>query len=95
MNKNFSIRLHPDACKFLMKLERKNKKRLIAGIKKLAEKPRWRRSGADIKKLGGVHGKEELYRLRIGEHRVIYAVKKNIVWITEIMQRGKEYKPKL
>lgn len=95
MNENYSIRLHPDACKFLRKLEKKNKKYLILGIKKLAEKPRLRRSGADIKKLGGIPGKQELYRLRIGKYRVIYAVEKNIVWITEIMHREKGYKSKL
>ncbi|MGD0550826.1 MAG: type II toxin-antitoxin system RelE/ParE family toxin [Candidatus Bathyarchaeia archaeon] len=40
----------------------------------------------------GTKGREDLFRLRIGDYRVIYAVVAGIVYITDIFHRGKGYK---
>ncbi|MFA5862835.1 MAG: type II toxin-antitoxin system RelE/ParE family toxin [Candidatus Thermoplasmatota archaeon] len=44
-----------------------------AHLEKLAQEPFRPRPGMDIKKLKDVDG-DGLYRLRVGEHRAIYAV---------------------
>jgi mRNA-degrading endonuclease RelE of RelBE toxin-antitoxin system len=37
----------------------------------------------------GIKGGGDLYRLRIGDYRVTYAVAAGIVYITDIFHRGK------
>ena len=45
----------------------------------------------DIKKLKGVGGKEDLFRLRIGDYRVVYFEDADCFKIIQIFHRGKEY----
>jgi len=42
--------------------------------------------------LKGTKGREDLYRLRIGDYRAVYAVEGDAVLVTEIFLRGKGYK---
>lgn len=46
----------------------------------------------DIKKLKGVNGRENLFRLRIGNYRVIYFEDVKSFKIIQIIPRGKGYK---
>jgi len=64
--------------------------RIKHGLKKLESDPFRARPKADIKKL---HGPEKpfLYRLRVGDYRVIYFVLGNEVKVTDIIHRGKGY----
>jgi mRNA interferase RelE/StbE len=84
--------LHPGAVKFLEKLEEKEKNRIKDAVRQLEQGPFQGRPGADIKKLKGIKGRHDLFRLRVGEYRVIYAVENETVWITEIFSRGRGYK---
>ena len=86
----FEIRLHPDAVKFLVDLNPETKERLKSGIKSLETDPFKSRSHSDIKKLKGTKKREELYRLRIGNYRIIYAVEENTVFVLEIIPRKKD-----
>lgn len=88
---SFKISLHPDAVKFLRDLNPEMKERLKSGIKSLEQDPFKSRSHSDIKKLKGTKKREDLYRLRIGDYRVIYAVEENTIFILEIVPRGKGY----
>ena len=45
-----------------------------------------------IKKLSGTKGRQDLYRLRIGNYRFIYAVEENTVWVTDAFARGRGYR---
>ncbi len=89
----YEIRLHPDAMKFLKSLDSKTMERIKAAIKSLAYDPYKSRSKADIVKLKGTKGREDLYRLRVGNYRVICAVesRSGVIWVTEIIERGKGY----
>lgn len=78
---NFEIRLHPDAVKFLVDLNPETKGRLKSGIKSLETDPFKSRSRSDIKKLKGTKKRDDLYRLRVGDNRVIYAVEENTVFV--------------
>lgn len=80
------IRLHPNAISSLDKLNQSTKERLISKIIVLKDRPKLKRAGADIKKIKDAN--PEAHRLRIGAYRVIYAV----VWVTEIMSRGRGYR---
>jgi mRNA interferase RelE/StbE len=88
---SFEIRLHPDVVKFLADLNQETKERLKSGIKSLENDPFKGRSRSDIKKLKGTKKREDLYRLRIGNYRVIYAVEENTVFILEIIPRERGY----
>jgi mRNA interferase RelE/StbE len=88
---SFKIRLHPDAVKFLADLNPEAKERLKAGIKGLEIDPFKSRSQANIKKLKGTKKREALYRLRVGDYRVIYAVEGNTIFVLEVISREKGY----
>jgi mRNA interferase RelE/StbE len=87
----YKIRLHPDAIKFLTNLNSETKERLKSGMKSLEIDPFKSRSGSDVKKLKGTKKREDLYRLRVREYRVIYSVEENTVFILEIIPRGRGY----
>ena len=88
---SFEIKLHPDAVKFLVNLNPETKERLKSGIKSLEIDPFKSRSHADIKKLKGTKKRDDLYRLRVGDYRVIYAVEENTVLVLEIILRERGY----
>ena len=67
------------------------KARIKSGIKSLEENPFQRSSGSDIKRLVTA-ADPPLFRLRIGDYRVIYFVVQDEVKITEIIHRSKGYK---
>lgn len=87
----FKTRLHPDAVKFLLDLNTETKERLKSGIKRLETGPFKNRSHADIKKLRGTKKRGDLYRLRVGDYRVIYAVEDDTIFVLEIISREKGY----
>jgi len=86
------VRLHPDAVKFLGTLDDRTKNHIIAAIRQLEQDPSRSRPKADIKKLKGIKGRQDLFRLRVGDYRVIYAVEGKVVWVTEIFSRGRGYR---
>jgi mRNA interferase RelE/StbE len=77
------------AAKELVALDKKRKE-FLKRLSVLNEDPFSNRSKADIKKLHGLKN-PELYRLRIGDFRVVYFVEKNTVKITHILKRGNVY----
>lgn len=64
--------------------------RIRKGFAALAENPFMHRSGADIKKLKG-SSNPSLYRLRVGDYRLIYCIIGKEVKVTSIIPRGKGY----
>lgn len=79
----YRIIVDKKAEKFIRKQEKRTQERLLNAIYKLPD-------GTDIKKLKG----EELYRLRVGDYRVLYAIDDGIKVITveNIDNRGDVYK---
>ncbi len=89
---SFDIRLHPNAVKFLKELDEDTRNRKKSALRNLEADPFISRSKADIKKMMGTKGREDFYRLRIGDYRAIYAVEGNTVWVTEIFIKGRGYR---
>ena len=86
----FEVLLSETAVKQIKRLELKTQRVIKGHLKELSNDPFKKRSKADIKKLKGFRD-PELYRLRVGKYRAIYAVINNRVKITEIFLRGKGY----
>ena len=88
----FEIRLHPEAVKFLESLDFKTQKRIKDALYRLGEDPMRRRPKADIKKISGTKGRQDLYRLRVGEYRIIYGIEDKTILVTDIFRRGRGYR---
>lgn len=88
----FEVRLHPGVVKFINELDDSTQRRIKEKLRSLERDPWHSRPGADIKKLSGTKGRQDLYRLRIGNYRFIYAVEENTVWITDAFARGRGYR---
>jgi len=88
----YEVRLHREVAKTLERMSPQLRSRIIRGLRALEANPYESRAGADIARLRGTKGREDLFRLRIGDYRAIYAVVAGIVYITVIFHRGKGYK---
>jgi len=86
---NYEINLSSDSRKYLSKLDKPTRNRIMDHLNILSENPR--NSEMDIKKL---HGRLGLYRLRIGSYRVLYTIENKmlIIFIVTIGPRGDVYK---
>ena len=80
----YKIEFEKAALKFLQKQDKPTKTRLIKAISELP-------NGSDIKRLQGCNN---LYRLRVGNIRVLYSIKESlkIISIENIDNRGDVYK---
>lgn len=85
---NFKISIHKNAVKFLSTLDKNNRKRIIKKIKNLADNP----FPKDSIKIKGE--KEKLYRMGVGDYRVLYYVDENsfTIFILKIDKRSRIYK---
>lgn len=82
----YQIVIEKPAEKFIVKLPKPEKERVLRAIYALPE-------GADIKPLKGKKGKG-LYRLRVGDYRIIYSIDngKLIICVIDAGNRGQIYK---
>ncbi len=87
----YSILLHPKVLKALGSVHADDRARVKRALRVLASDPFTPRSGADIKRLRGVGGRQDLFRLRIGHYRAIYAVVAKEVLVTDLFERGAGY----
>lgn len=88
--KKFKVLLSQTAFKELKCLSQSEEERIKKHLKELETNPYKSRPKVDIKKLSGF-SKQQFYRLRVGDWRIIYAVLENEIRVTEIMRRGKGY----
>ncbi len=83
-----SIQLSTKAQKEFKKLPKDVKTRIRTALHDLADNNSKR---SDIKKLKGVEGREDLYRLRVGNYRITYFPEKNTIKVIRIVHRSKGY----
>ena len=79
------IKYHKRAVKFINSLVPKERQRIKEGITKLVTSPQM----CDIKVMEGY---PDIYRLRIGQYRVIYTKDNVILFIMDVGNRGDIYK---
>ena len=82
----YTIVIEKPAEKFIVKLPKQEKERILKAIYQLPE-------GNDIKEMKGKNNKG-LYRLRVGDYRIIYTIDngKLIVCVVDAGNRGDIYK---
>jgi len=88
---SYEIKLHREIAKTLAGMSPKIRSRLIEALRALQNDPFEARPGADIIRLRGTRGRQDLFRLRVGDYRAIYAVEDNVVYVTDLFHRGKGY----
>jgi mRNA interferase RelE/StbE len=87
----YEVKLHREVVKTLSDLRSGLRLRIIQGLRALKDDPIHARPGADIVRLRGTRGRQDLFRLRVGDYRAIYAVEGKVVYVTELFHRGKGY----
>ena len=87
----YEVKLHRDVVKALSGMNPGLRSRIIRALRSLKTDPFQSRSGTDIAKLSGTKGRQDLFRLRIGDYRAVYAVENNVVYVTDLFHRGKGY----
>ncbi len=87
MPENRKVKLSSRASKDFTKLETEMKNRIKDSLKDLATDDK----NMDIKKLKGIQGREDLYRLRVGNYRIIFLPTDNEILVIRIDHRRKVY----
>lgn len=87
----YAVLLHPKALKTLRSLRVEDRARVKSALERLETDPFRTRSGADIRRLRGTKGRQDLYRIRIGRFRAIYGIVGKEVRVTDSFERGEGY----
>lgn len=85
---NYRVCLHKHAVNFFGVQDAETKNRLKEGLGKLKSNP----LESDVKKFKSTKGKQDLYRLRIGDYQAIFSIEDDIVYVLEIIPREYGYK---
>ena len=83
----YRVMVHPDARKVLDGLPKGRRGKIFAALHRLAEDPTTPRPPMDIRKIKGPPSRRDVYRLRVGDYRVLYDVEKDTEWVTEVFLR--------
>ena len=87
----FNVKISDSALRDLNSLESKIKERIKSSFKELGKDPFQKRAKADVKKLKGLKN-PDLYRLRIGDYRIVFTIDRKDIKVTHILKRSKVYK---
>ena len=87
----YAVLLHPKALKALRGLHPDERGRVKRALRTLEADPFRSRPGADIKRPRGTKGRQDLFRLRAGRYRAVYAVVGSEVLVTDLFERGAGY----
>lgn len=89
---SYEVLLHPrHALKTLENLDEETRARIREALESLEDDPFTSRSGADIQRLSTDDGGDPVYRLRAGDHRCVYVVRRGQVLVTKIFHRSEGY----
>jgi len=87
----YQVKLHHTVAKTLSGMNPQERSRIVRGLQVLETNPYESRTGADIIRLKGIKGMEDLFRIRIGDYRAVYAVQGRTVYVTDLFHRGRGY----
>lgn len=80
------VLLSTPAQKQLARLDAVTRRRVRVGLKRLAAGGR-----VDVQRLIGVKGREDLFRLRVGDYRIVYRDDKDAIRVVQILHRSRGY----
>ena len=81
-----AVLLSSHAARDLAGIDRRERARVRDGLLRFASSGR-----GDLKKLKGVSGGPDLFRLRVGEHRVVFELTPTAIRVTRILPRSAGY----
>ncbi len=87
----YQVKLHREVAKTLSGMSPQLRRRIVEKLHLLEENPYEPRPGVDIARLKGTKGRADLFRMRVGDYRVIYAIDGGVVYVTDLFHRGKGY----
>ena len=88
---HYQVQFHRVVAKTLSRLNAKERSRIVRALHVLETDPYEPRTGADIIRLKGTKGREDLFRLRVGDYRAVYAIQGRTVYVTDLFRRGRGY----
>lgn len=80
------VLLSEPANRVYSRLPTKVRERIRASLRDFADTER-----GDVKRLKGTRGREDLYRLRVGDYRVVFARSRTEIRVTRILHRSEGY----
>jgi mRNA interferase RelE/StbE len=87
----YEVKLHREVVKTLTQMTPALRSRIIKALRSLQADPFHPRASEDIVRLKGTRGRQDLFRLRVGDYRAIYGIEGNIVYVTDLFHRGRGY----
>jgi len=84
---SMKVELHPDAAKYLRRMNEPSKGRIKGALKDLEKEP----PRGDIERISGKPGN---FRLVVGSYRVLYRVENDMIIVIHIVPRGQAYTKK-
>ncbi len=88
---HYQVQLHRVVAKTISRMNPQERSRIVRALRILETDPYKPRTGADIVRLKGTKGREDLFRLRIGDYRAVYAIQRQTVYVTDLFRRGRGY----
>ncbi len=88
----YRIRVHPKAIKELHGLSSQAQSNIRKKLKALSSEFGRSDSRLDIRKMKGTKKEVELYRLRVGDYRVVFEFSDEIIWVARISHKKDAYR---
>lgn len=89
---SFEIRVHPKAIKDLRRLPEDVQKLIGEKLGELSENLNKPKPKLDIRKMRGKKKEPQLFRLRVGDYRIVFEFSDEIIWIARISHRRDSYR---
>ena len=86
---SFEVRLHPHAVKELERLQSRTRDSIVARLVQLSKEFGGPKSRLDVMKL---RSERELFRLRVGDYRVVFEFADDVIWVARISHRRETYR---
>jgi len=82
----YQVKFKPSVEKELRKLQKKELRRVIGRVEELGQNPRPPGTGP-------VHGEQNVYRIRVGDYRIIYELREEekLVFVLKVSHRSAVY----
>ena len=89
---SYEIRIHPKAIKELQNTPDRFQATIKKKLKVLSSEFGKPKSKLDIRKMKGTKKKVELYRLRVGDYRIVFEFSDDIIWVARISHKKDAYR---
>lgn len=89
---SYEIRVHPKALKGLGRLPDEMQELIKEKLRELSKKFGKAKSTLDIRKMRGKKKDPQLFRLRVGDYRIVFELSDDIIWTARISHRRDSYR---